>query len=95
MHFNGGSILIGKHIVIKNPMGFQVQTVGNLCREAMKFKCSVQFKCRNTITNAKSILSILAAGIRGGDELYLMCEGEDEAEALSYLTEYIESGLGE
>ena len=51
--------------------------------------------CKGTVTNAKSVLSMLAAGIRGGDEITLMCEGEDEAEAMSYLTDFIESGIGE
>ena len=87
--------MLSQNIVITNPMGLQAYTIRYLCRETMKFKCQVRFKCKGTVTNAKSVLSMLAAGIRGGDEITLMCEGEDEAEAMSYLTDFIESGIGE
>lgn len=87
--------MLRKNIVITNPMGLQKYTIKNLCRETAKFKCQICFTCRGTETNAKSVLSMLAAGIRGGDEITLMCEGEDEAEAMPYLTAFIEGGIGE
>lgn len=87
--------MLSKNIVITNPMGLQVYTIGNLCKETAKFKCQIRFTCKGTETNAKSVLSMLAAGIRGGDEIILMCEGEDEAEALAHLTAFIERGIGE
>ena len=37
----------------------------------------------------------MAAGIKSGTEINLICDGEDEEEALKTLSEAIESGLGE
>jgi len=38
---------------------------------------------------------VLGACIKSGDEIELMCEGEDEEEALKAIVEAIEDGLGE
>ena len=49
---------------------------------------------RKEIT-AKSVLNVMAAGIKCGTEINLICDGPDEEEALKTLSEAIESGLGE
>lgn len=82
-------------IAIKNPTGLHLRPAGNLCREAMKFKSKVTFDYGGNIANAKSVLSVLGACIKSGDEITLICEGEDEEEALKYLIDYINDGLGE
>lgn len=61
----------------------------------MKFKSKITFEYRGNTANAKSVLSVLGACIKSGDEITLICEGEDEREALQSLIAYIESGLGE
>jgi phosphocarrier protein len=38
---------------------------------------------------------VLGACIKSGNEITLICDGEDEEEALKALVAYIESGLGE
>ena len=53
------------------------------------------FEYDNTAANAKSVLSVLGACIKKGDEIELVCEGEDEEAALKAMVEAIESGLGE
>ena len=47
------------------------------------------------IANLKSILSIVAAGVRQGEEIEICCEGPDEKEALASAVQAILSGLGE
>lgn len=78
-----------------NPTGLHLRPAGNLCKEAMKFKSKITFEYRGNTANAKSVLSVLGACIKSGDEITLICEGEDEKEALDSLIAYIESGLGE
>ncbi len=88
--------LLSQKITIKNPTGLHLRPAGNLCKEAMKFKSKVTFRYDEQNTaNAKSVLSVLGACIKSGDEIELICDGEDEAEALEYLIQYIEDGLGE
>jgi phosphocarrier protein len=87
--------VVSQKLKITNPTGLHLRPAGNLCKEAMKFKSRVTFDYDGNIANAKSVLSVLGACIKLGDEITLMCEGEDEAEALSYLAEFILQKLGE
>ena len=45
--------------------------------------------------NAKSVLSVLGACIKSGDEINIICEGDDEEEALREMVRIVEDGLGE
>lgn len=49
----------------------------------MKYTSSITFHYGASGTaNAKSVLSVLGACIKSGDEIEIVCEGEDEEEAL-------------
>lgn len=87
--------MVSKDIKIMNPTGLHLRPAGNLCKEAMKYKSKVTFNYDGNIANAKSVLSVLGACIKTGDTITLVCEGEDEEEALSNLAAFIENGLGE
>lgn len=87
--------MVSQSIKIMNPTGLHLRPAGNLCKEAMKYKCKVTFDYSGNTANAKSVLSVLGACIKSGDEITLVCEGEDENEALHALIAFIESGLGE
>ena len=45
--------------------------------------------------NAKSVLSVLGACIKSGDEIMIVCDGEDEDEALKEMVQIVRDGLGE
>lgn len=87
--------MVNQKIKIMNPTGLHLRPAGNLCKEAMKFKSLITFEYRNNVANAKSVLSVLGACIKSGDEINLICDGEDEEEALASLVKAIEEGLGE
>ena len=87
--------MVSQKVVIKNPTGLHLRTAGNLCKEAMKYKSLITFKYGGNTANAKSVLSVLGACIKCGDEIELICEGEDEAQALEALVTAVENGLGE
>ena len=87
--------MISQKVTIKNPTGLHLRPAGILCKEAMKFKSLITFRFRDGSANAKSVLSVLGACVKCGDEIELICEGEDEEAALETLAAAIESGLGE
>ena len=87
--------MVTQKVVIKNPTGLHLRPAGNLCKEAMKFRSMITFTFRENTANAKSVRSVLGACVKSGDEIELICEGEDEEEALESLVAAIESGLGE
>ena len=79
----------------KNPTGLHLRPAGILCKEAMQFDSLITFTFRGSIANAKSVLSVLGACVKSGDEIEVFCDGSDENEALSYIVKSIEDGLGE
>ncbi|MCR5790032.1 MAG: HPr family phosphocarrier protein [Lachnospiraceae bacterium] len=87
--------MVSQKIVIKNPTGLHLRPAGILCKKAMQFKSLITFNYNDGTANAKSVLSVLGACIKCGDEVEFICEGEDEEEALEGVIEAVESGLGE
>ena len=87
--------MVSQKVTVKNPTGLHLRPAGLLCKEAMKFKSLITFSFEGSIANAKSVLSVLGACIKSGDEIELVCDGEDEQEALDTLVAAIEGGLGE
>ena len=87
--------MVRQKVVIKNPTGLHLRPAGNLCKEAIKYKSLITFTFRDSTANAKSVLSVLGACVKCGDEIELIRDGPDEEEALTALTEAIEGGLGE
>ena len=87
--------MVSQKVVIKNPTGLHLRPAGVLCKEAMQFRAQITFSYRGNTANAKSVLSVLGACIKSGDEITFHCEGEDEEEALKALVAIVENGLGE
>ena len=72
-----------------------LRPAGLLCKAALRFQSSIKFEYGHTTANAKSVLSVLGACVKCGDEIELICDGADEQEAMAAITELINSGLGE
>ena len=87
--------MLEKELKIKNPSGLHLRPAGILCKTAIQFKSSISFTHNETIANAKSVLSVLGACVKCGDDIKLRCDGEDEEEAMRKLVRLIEGGLGE
>lgn len=91
--------MVSAKVRIKNPTGLHLRPAGLFCKTAMQFQCkiTVQKKSRyeDVTANAKSVLSVLGACIKSGDEIEIFCEGEDEENALREMTQLVLDGLGE
>ena len=60
-----------------------------------KYGSDVKIVSKGNEINCKSLMGIVAACIKCGDEVEFICEGPDEQEALDGIIGVIESGLGE
>lgn len=87
--------MVSQKIAIKNPTGLHLRPAGILCKEAMQFKSAISFQYKNTTANAKSVLSVLGACVKCGDEVEFICDGVDEDDALRTIIKAVENGLGE
>ena len=91
--------MVSDKVIIKNPTGLHLRPAGLFCKTAMQFSCriTVHKRTRNedVTANAKSVLSVLGACIKSGDEIEIVCEGNDEEEALEIMIQLVRDGLGE
>lgn len=87
--------MVSKKVTIKNPTGLHLRPAGELCKTAIQFKSKVTFAFDGGTSNAKSVLSVLGACVRGGAVIELVCEGEDEQTALEHLVDLLEHSLQE
>ncbi|MCI9180892.1 MAG: HPr family phosphocarrier protein [Lachnospiraceae bacterium] len=87
--------MVSRTLTVTNPSGLHLRPAGVLSQTAMKFKSDVIIECGEKRIVAKSVLNVMAAGIKCGTEINVICDGEDEAEALETLAQAIADGLGE
>lgn len=87
--------MVSQKVKITNPSGLHLRPTGVLCKTAMEFKSHISFAFDNTTGDAKSVLSVLGACVKSGEEIEIICEGADEEEALKAVVAAVESGLGE
>ena len=83
--------MVSQKVVITNPTGLHLSPAGILCKEAMQFKSLITFTFRDNTANAKSVLSVLGACVKCGDEIELICDGEDEEEALQRIITFLKN----
>lgn len=85
--------MLKQKVTVNNDTGLHLRPAGLLCRTAMLYKSHIMLTCAQTSANAKSVLGVLGAGIKPGDEIEITCEGVDEQEAMDALLKLFESGL--
>lgn len=62
--------MVSGKVTVKNPTGLHLRPAGTLCKQAMQFKSSITFHYGDGNTaNAKSVLSVLGACVKCGDEI--------------------------
>lgn len=83
--------MVERELNIINPMGLHARSAGTFCMLAGTFKCNVTICFKGKIINGKSPLSIMTGGLKMGSSIVLKCNGEDEAEALQTLTDFIKN----
>lgn len=88
--------MLTRLLAIKNPSGLHMRPAGMLAKAALPFVSKVTFSARGEGEyDAKSMLSILSAAVKCGDEIALSVSGDDEVACMDAVVAAIESGLGE
>ena len=87
--------MVSKKVKVINPSGLHLRPAGVFSQTSIKFNSNIIIESGEKKIVAKSVLNVMAAGIKCGTEINVICEGPDEEEALAAITEAIETGLGE
>ena len=67
--------MLSKKLTINNPSGLHLRPAGVLSQAAMKFKSDIKIVCGEKEITAKSVLNVMAAGIKCGTGINLICDG--------------------
>lgn len=87
--------MVSKRLTLSNSLGFHMRPAGVFARAMENFSCDVWVYHRGVRANGKSIMNLIAACIKCGEEVEVRCDGPDEEAALCRAVELIEAGLGE
>ncbi len=71
-----------RRLVVQTGVGVHARPASLVVREAAKCGFPVTLECRGKRADAKSILQVLALGVRDGEELTVYAEGEGEEQVL-------------
>ena len=87
--------MVSKNVKIKNEMGFHMRPANLFVTAMSKYSSDINIVHDSKNIDGKSIMNIMAAGMKCGSEIALECDGADEREMLDEAVSLIESGFGE
>lgn len=87
--------MVSQKLKVVNSQGFHMRPASTFAAAMAKYSSDIKIEANNMDVNAKSVMNIIAAGIKFGTEINVVCDGADEEEALKEAVGMIESGFGE
>ena len=87
--------MFSENVTLVNPQGFHMRPATTFATAMNKYPCTVTIKFNGNDVNGKSLMHIMAACIKVGSVIDVICDGEKENEALAEAGAMIESGFGE
>ncbi len=84
-----------RDLEICNRLGLHARAAAKLVHTAGRFGCEVTLIKEGEEVDAKSILGLMALGAAQGSKISIVCDGEDETEALDAVSGLIENRFDE
>ena len=81
--------MIQKVIKVEVNAGMEDRPVPTCVQIASQFESSIHIAIGSKKVNAKSLLGMMTIGFNAGDEIEVMAEGADEAQAIAELEKYL------
>jgi len=72
-----------REVTVNNKDGLNSATAAAIVQMAGKFSSKVLIERGNKKINAKSIMGVLSLGVRTGEEILVVADGDDEQDALN------------
>ncbi len=77
-------------VTIVDEIGIHARPASAIVNTTSKYNSKVEFKVEDKIANAKSIINLMALGVKKGAEIEIIVDGPDENEALETLVQIME-----
>ena len=72
-----------------NCEGLEARPIAMLVQKASQFSSAVHIEIGSKKVNAKSIMGMMSLSVRSGDEVIVITNGDDEAEAAKEIETYL------
>lgn len=82
-------ILLRRKVKIQNSSGIHIRTAAELANLCEKMPCDVKIVWKDRIYDGKSIMELLDARIRRGDEIILEVTGKEEEKTIRKIEDCI------
>jgi phosphotransferase system HPr (HPr) family protein len=82
-------------IKVQNEDGLHARPAGILAKAISQFTSKVDLAIGEKKVNAKSIMSIMSLGLKGGDEVRFFAEGDDASSVIEKIKNLFESNFQE
>ena len=84
--------MIREEITVRLSGGFETRPIAMLVQLASQFKSEIHLESGTMSVNAKSIMGMMTLGIDNGEDVAILANGEDEAEAVEKIKGYLTHG---
>lgn len=81
--------MVKKSIEIQLSNGLEARPVAVLVQVASQFESSVYLESEGKKVNAKSIMGMMTLGLNSGEEVMVICDGNDEEAAAKGIEKYL------
>jgi len=81
--------MIKKSVKIQIPKGLEARPVALLVQVASQYESTVYLETNEKRVNAKSIMGMMSLGLGNGEEVTVVCEGDDESTAFTNVKEFL------
>lgn len=78
---------------ITDPQGIHARPAGQLVNEAKKFSSKITITKDGKSADAKKIFAVMGLGVKAGQVITVTAEGDDEAEAIKGIEDFLTSNL--
>ncbi|MHB8209367.1 HPr family phosphocarrier protein [Mucilaginibacter sp.] len=85
--------MITKEYIITASQGLHARPATTLIRLTKNFKSSISLKKADKTIKLNSMLNLLSLGIKGGDKVSVIIDGEDEISVVIALDEFFKDQL--
>ena len=79
--------------IITDPVGIHARPAGLLAKEASKFSSKITIETNGKTADATRLMAVMGLGVKSGTEVLVTASGEDEAEAVAKLQEFMVRNL--
>lgn len=78
---------------ITDPAGLHARPAGLLVKKANEYHCVITLKAGGQMADAKRIFAVMSLGVKEGQEVTFIMEGEEEAAACEGLLAFMKENL--